>query len=216
VPSIGSSPGILPSDTRPAKIQNTGAGPSNASGGLVDYGDSDDERERSRSPSPSGSDAEPEEREERTDGIPSIASPASSTEQRRAARAAVDAIQPYSADNWEAARDGIVKDLLALQPFLAPQAHQGGQGMWDENDELLVILPEGFLKMVEHIESNRMLKQMFGKHPGLVDRGGVVLGKSMPDSTFLSFLRGMDQHTCAQATDGEIQQWVDRLTGIEL
>jgi hypothetical protein len=70
--------------------------------------------------------------------------------------------------------------------------------------------------MVEHIESNRMLKQMFGKHPGLVDRGGVVLGKSMPDSTFLSFLRGMDQHSCAQATDGEIQQWVDRLTGIEL
>jgi hypothetical protein len=183
-------------------------------GNLVDYdSDSGNDRSRSSSPERSRSDAEREdspEREEHGGAAPELGLPSSTPQQQAGARAAVDAIQPYGND-WDAAREAILGDLARLRPWLTPANADGGQWMWHDDDEILTILAGGFQTIQKHIENNRPLHQIFTRQKGLQEGGDTgPLGNFRPIETFLGFLTTAS-YQCAQATDGALDEWIQRI-----
>jgi hypothetical protein len=88
-------------------------------------------------------------------------------------------------------------------PFLIPTDGP----MWHDVDPILRPLARAFQSMLDRIEANGYLLLTFTKAPGLIIKGVSLGSIKAKGRTFLDYIGGA-RVDCAQATEGEMTEWI--------
>lgn len=123
------------------------------------------------------------------------------------AKLLVDSFKPYHAQDWELAKREIIRDLTALCKLCEP--HKESEcPLWLDDDPLLTELSRGFETLLYNVQTNKMLKGIFGL-------SGAQIKGVFSNRTFFDYLADC-RTQCAQAAAGEAIEWIKIINGVQM